>query len=121
MKCFQSKIQIPQLGILGPQVGPKYFISTITTQCSLYSNHTRHLTASQYPYQALISFFLQALPGTLFSLFYLHLCPSQNHIHFQSVSQMSRATWGLSRTAGKFEHFLSHFILPQNFVYMSII
>lgn len=37
-----------------------YFIYTITIQCTLCSNHISHLTAFQYPYQALISFFFQA-------------------------------------------------------------
>lgn len=61
VKHFQSKIQIPHLGIQRPKAGLHYFIDTMTIQCTLCSNHTSHLTASQYPYQAVISFFFSGL------------------------------------------------------------
>lgn len=91
-KCFPSKIQIPQLDILGPKVGPNYFISNIainvpyiltTPDTSLLPNiHTKYLSHS-FPR-------LIPPPEILFSLFYLHFCHQSNHTHFQSTSQMIR-------------------------------
>lgn len=60
MKYSQSKVQIPYLGIQGPKIDPNYIISTVIIQRTLCSNRTRHLTASQYPYQTLILFSFQA-------------------------------------------------------------
>lgn len=89
-KCFQSTVQIPQLDILGPKVGPNYFISTITTHvpyvlttpdtAPLPNIHIKHLSHS-FPR-------LIPLPGILFSLSYLYFCHQSNHTHFQSTSQI---------------------------------
>lgn len=89
-----------------------YFIYTITIQCTVCSNHTSHLPASQYPYQALTSFFFLAYHGnTVLITLPTHLCHQSKPHSFSS--QMIRATWGLSKIAGKFEHFyfLSEFCL----------
>lgn len=113
MKCFQSKIQIPHLGTQRPKAGlvltilstlllfnAPYVLTTPAT--SLFPNiHIKHLPHSVF----------RLITGILFSLSYPHLCHQSKPYSFSS--QMIRATWGLSKIAGKFEHFyfLSEFCL----------